>query len=272
MRICVYTIIASGAFRPDGSFVPVPLFQENVLRELFEANVFKLLVSQSLITAELIAKIRTWKHSGFHVYVGPASTEKEDAVRVGLYIIRAPASASRLQLAQDGLLMYLAKGSIPNERCDALFEPNGQILDPLEWIAKLTLHIPEQRAQTIRYYGRYSNVSRAKTARRARLTDHTTQDDAAKEDSESEWLKDRKSTWAALIKLIYESDPLLCPKCGTQMKIVAVIKDGALIDKILDHLQYKFDVLLLPARPPPPETPDCNSDFSLDSPVWTQGD
>ncbi len=27
--------------------------------------------------------------------------------------------------------------------CDPLFEPNGQILDPLEWIAKVTLHIPE---------------------------------------------------------------------------------------------------------------------------------
>ena len=80
---------------------------------MFEANVFKLLVSEGLITAELIAKMRTWKHSGFHVYAGPTITHKEDAVRVGLYIVRAPASASRLQLAEEGLLKYLAKGSIP---------------------------------------------------------------------------------------------------------------------------------------------------------------
>ena len=42
------------------------LFQENVLRQLFEANVFKLLVSEGLITAELIATMRTMerKHSG----------------------------------------------------------------------------------------------------------------------------------------------------------------------------------------------------------------
>ena len=119
-------------------------------------------------------------------YAGPTIAQKEDAVRVGLYIVRAPASASRLQLAEDGLLKYLAKGSVPNDRCDPLFEPNGQILDPLEWIAKLTLHIPDHGAQTIRYCGRYSNVSRAKAARCGH---------------------ERKSTWAPLIKLIYESDP-----------------------------------------------------------------
>jgi len=198
--------------------VTVPLFQENVLRELFEANVFKLLVSEGLITAELIAKIRTWRHSGFHVYAGPTITQKEDAVRVGLYIVRAPASASRLQLAEDGLLKYLAKGSVPDNRCDPLFEPNGQILDPLEWIAKLTLHIPDHGAQTIRYCGRYSNVSRGKATKRALPSDQTAQARTRKEDSESDWIKERKASWAALIKLIYETDPLLCPKCHTQMK------------------------------------------------------
>ncbi len=65
-------------------------------------------------------------------------TQKEDAVRVGLYIVRAPASASRLQLAEDGLLKYLAKGVVPNYRCDPLFEPNGRILDPLDWIVRLS--------------------------------------------------------------------------------------------------------------------------------------
>ena len=58
-------------FRPDGCFVPVALFQENVLRELFEANVYKLPVAEGLITAELISKMRTRKHSGFHAYAGP---------------------------------------------------------------------------------------------------------------------------------------------------------------------------------------------------------
>jgi hypothetical protein len=198
----IHALVASGLFRPDGSFVPVALFQENVLRGLFEANVFRLLVSEGLITSDLIRKMRTWRHSGFHVYAGPAITQKEDAVRVGLYIIRAPASSSRLQLAQGGLLRYLAKGSVPNERCDPLFEPYGQILDPLDWIAKVTLHIPDQGAQTIRYYGRYSNVWRGKAAKRQPSPDQTTRATAI--DSESPSIQQRKANWAA--HLIYEVD------------------------------------------------------------------
>ena len=45
----------------------------------------------------------------------------------------------------------------------------------------------------------------------------------------------------------------LCPKCRSQMKIVSVIKDSV-IDRILAHLQYKFEPLPLPAVRPPPDT------------------
>lgn len=69
-------------FRGDGSLLPAALFQENILRELFEANVYKLLVSKGLVVGELISKMRSWRHSGFHVYVGPTITQKEDAVQV----------------------------------------------------------------------------------------------------------------------------------------------------------------------------------------------
>ncbi len=49
-------------------------------------------------------------------------------------------------------------------------------------------------------------------------------------------------------------------------------KEGAVIDKILDHLQYKFAVLPLSARPPPPKPSPQDSDLPLDPPVWTEGD
>ena len=230
-------------------------------QQLFEAQVYKLLVSRDLIGADLIAKMRTWRHSGFHVYVGPSILKKEDAVRVGLYIVRAPASASRLQLAEGGLLKYLAKGSLPSDRCDTLFEPTGQILDPLEWIAKVTSHIPEKGAQLLHYYGVYSNAHRGK---RAKLDGPSVATIHQHNESETEWIKLRRKSWAALIRLIYESDPLLCPKCRTQMKIVSVIKDGSVIDKILAHLQYKFEPLPLAAVRPPPDTPPQWDSFSAD--------
>jgi hypothetical protein len=42
-----------------------------------------------------------------------------------------------------------------------------------------------------------------------------------------------KSTWAACIKRIYEIDPLECPKCKSQMRIIAFIQDAHSIKDIM---------------------------------------
>lgn len=45
-----------------------------------------------------------------------------------------------------------------------------------------------------------------------------------------------RKNWARLIQKIYQVDPLLCPKCLSQMRVIAFIKDQPLIEKILSHL------------------------------------
>jgi hypothetical protein len=45
-----------------------------------------------------------------------------------------------------------------------------------------------------------------------------------------------KQAWARLIKQVYEADPLLCPRCGGAMRIIAFIEQPAVIEKILTHL------------------------------------
>ena len=58
-------------------------------------------------------------------------------------------------------------------------------------------------------------------------------------------------TWAALIKCVYEVDPLKCPKCGGTMKIVSFIEEPNVIEKILRHSKMWKE----PApRPPPART------------------
>ncbi len=42
-----------------------------------------------------------------------------------------------------------------------------------------------------------------------------------------------KQRWAELLRLVYEVDPLQCPKCGGQMRVIALIREPAVIDKIL---------------------------------------
>ena len=38
---------------------------------------------------------------------------------------------------------------------------------------------------------------------------------------------------------IYEVDPLTCPRCGGEMRVIALIQEPAVIDKILRHLREK---------------------------------
>ena len=81
----------------------------------------------------------------------------------------------------------------------------------------------------VRYYGQYS--SRARGAERER---------PEREEPEAEIQHQArqaaKAAWAKLIRKVYEVDPLLCPKCGMQMRVIALIEDPAVIEHILSWL------------------------------------
>jgi len=55
--------------------------------------------------------------------------------------------------------------------------------------------------------------------------------------------------WAEMIKKVYEVDPLRCPKCFGQMKIIVFITDYSVVDRIINHLKLSF----IAERPPPPQ-------------------
>ncbi len=112
---------------------------------------------------------------------------------------------------------------------------NFEVFPALDWIAALTAHIPNQGEHLVRYYGHYSNASRGK---RRKAKDQA--QEAAPEGSieippplVSRTLKQR---WAQLIQKVYEVDPLLCPRCGGSMRIIALIDQPEIIEKILTHL------------------------------------
>jgi hypothetical protein len=53
--------------------------------------------------------------------------------------------------------------------------------------------------------------------------------------------------WAAMIRKVYEADPMVCPKCGSRMRVVAFLTEVAVVDRIIDHLELTF----VAAKPPP---------------------
>jgi hypothetical protein len=109
--------------------------------------------------------------------------------------------------------------------------------------------IPDSGQQLVRYYGAFSNVRRAQAG--ACVSDPPAvplppgNEDGSCAD---EFARQIKSSWARLIKKVYEADPLVCPRCSGPLKIISLIGDGPAIGKILRHLKL-WD---RPERPPPP--------------------
>ena len=71
----------------------------------------------------------------------------------------------------------------------------------------------------------YSCRRRGERAKLSPPPDHETESDYRREF--------RRSSWAACIKRIYEIDPLECPKCKAQMRIISFIQDEHSIKDIM---------------------------------------
>jgi hypothetical protein len=103
----------------------------------------------------------------------------------------------------------------------------------VDFLAEVTQHIPGAGEHLIRYYGWYSNKSRGQPAPRPSPAPQAT----AAPTPPPPTAREARKGWAALIKQVYETDPLCCPKCGAQMKIIAFIqrRQTEVIEKILSH-------------------------------------
>ena len=170
-------------------------------------------------------------------------------------------------MGNESQVKYFAKGTQPDRDTGGLFEPFSRSFDYLDWIARLTSHVPEKGMQLTHYFGVYSNVYRGKAAKAHSMPGYGVMVESVPAESEEDWIKKRRNTWARLIKRVFEADPLLC-ECGSILKVISVIEARAqpnLVAKILKHIKFHFDVLQLPSRSPLPvpfDSPDPQPDFS----------
>ena len=55
-------------------------------------------------------------------------------------------------------------------------------------------------------------------------------------DPPSDEQKKYRKNWAILIKKVWEVDPLVCPACGSIMKMITVIDKADVVEKILTYI------------------------------------
>jgi hypothetical protein len=116
-----------------------------------------------------------------------------------------------------------------------------------EFIATITQHIPDKHSrivvrdklQMVRYYGWYSSRSRGERIKAGLFrpgdesaTLEVNSEVTVLDVSEHRPRRVPSKTWRELIKKIWEVDPLSCPRCGDEMRVISLIHEPAVIRKV----------------------------------------
>ncbi|MGO9202132.1 MAG: transposase [Limisphaerales bacterium] len=221
---------------PDAPITP--------LEELFRAKVINLLVEQKLLPPERVQVLYSWKHSGFNVHAGDriAPEAKADLEDLAQYILRNPFSVEKMTLeSPTDTVIY-------RSRLNAKINRNFEVFTPTDFLAAITQHIPDKGAQMVRYYGWYSNKMRG-VRHRGSPSDLVPHRPGL---SPPPPLKLPSKRWRDLILRVWHADPLRCPVCQNPMRVIAVIDDPRVVEKILRHLGGWHDSA---AGPSPPGAP-----------------
>jgi hypothetical protein len=223
--------VTEGGVDRAGIFHRIAHLDDSRLAEIFGREVLALLVSKGLLSPEWAERILSWRHTGFNVHSRVRARTKLEAERVGKYMVRPV-------LALDRLLFLDREGKVGYRHGQ-----NGaelETMDYLEFIARVTSHIPDKGQVMVRYYGLYANAHRGKVRKADRVP-------VLLGMVEEEPRPAPSKGWAEMIRKIYEVDPMICPRCGGRMRVVAFLTEHAVVDQIIRHLELTF----VAEKPPP---------------------
>ena len=167
-----------------------------------------------------------------------ARDDRDGQKALAEYILRNAFSEQKITYIEDtGKVLYrsgMTHGS--NKK-------NFEIFTPEQFIAAITQHIPDKHFQMVRYYGWYSSRSRGERIKAGPFrpgdepgASAVTPEVTVLDVSDHQPRRVPSKTWRELIKKIWEVDPLSCPRCGHEMKIISLIHEPDVRESILRHL------------------------------------
>jgi hypothetical protein len=214
----LHLLVSDAARAADGSWQTLPGWDASLLMGLFRERLLARLVESHAISQELVAKLLAWRHPGFSAHVGEPITpeEKQKLEDTAAYLVRNPLSLRKL-VYLDG-----EKAVLYRSRMNPFLGRNFEAMDPLEWLARMSDHIPDPGQHRTLFYGAYAN--RARGACEARP--------AAAEEVPPR--RRSSPSWARLIAKVYQVDPLVCTRCGKRMSVARVlVSRGHVLDDSL---------------------------------------
>jgi hypothetical protein len=223
-----HLLVTEGVFTPDRVFLPLHSIDVNAIEKLFQDLLLRRLHAAERLSEDFIERLGSWRHSGFSVHgeqvVMPDETARIE--RLARYLTRPPLPVTAVSRDDSGRVVVATP---PDPRTGS----TELHLDPVEWVHRICSQIPDPRLHLTRSYGAYANK-----IRRSRLPARPQPlADPPDADADTDFVKARKASWARLLRRIYEADPLICPRCGDTMDILAIISEPPIIDRILRHIR-----------------------------------
>lgn len=253
-----HAILLEGGFDEDGTFVYLPFSGLEKMTEYFRRSVVRFFTEKKLLTEQFARNLLSWKHSGFSIDNSVRILDEQSRENLAQYLARPPISLKKIHY--EGFKGRVLFHTHYNE----YFKENVHMFDACDFLAELTQHILPKGVQLIRRYGLYSSRTKGawesmpyvadrapagwksqhkRQTATSELIDCGPHEDADLSDDSPDTRAYRKA-WARLLSKVYEVDPMVCPKCGSEMKVIAVIQEPTEINRILRHLVKQ-------GRPPP---------------------
>jgi len=223
------------------------------------------LTRHGYLDSDAAEMMQGWPHSGGFSVDGSVCVPAWDRgglERLARYCARPAFSAERLDRWDGETWVYRLKRPLASGE-------TSLVLSPLELLSRLAALVPPPRRHGIHYYGVLSAHAKLReqvvetagpsgavalrlreAARRMGIVAvspeerRDTEGTDARVDPE-EFPRSFPYTWAMLLARIYESLPLVCPRCGSAMRVIAFITNASDVKRILEHIGE--------ASEPPPE-------------------
>ena len=191
------------------------------------------------------------RHAGFDLHAGICvhADQRDQLERVTRYALRPPVPQERFTWTADGQVRVELRRPWSDGTTHLVF-------DPPELLERLAALVPRPRVNLTLYHGVLAPRAawRARVVEYGRAEDSTPESDAQVADTTAGAIRPGRWNyrWAELMRRTLGLDVLDCPRCSGRLRLIAVIDDPAVTQRILRHLGLPTGIPeTRPARSPP---------------------
>jgi hypothetical protein len=265
-----HAVVSDGVFRLDNgvlhfSTAPPPTFEEvTQLVEGLRRRILKRMQRLKVLPEAVVGEMLAWPHGGFSLDGGTfvEAHDRAGLERLLLYVLRPALSLKALTYKPErDLVIYRPAKGKPDS--PTVLEWSGS-----EFVGRIAALIPPARKHLVHYYGALgprsplrravSQAARQKAGAVELEVGYSVTVLGKVERAARKAIRAAARAWAVCLKRVFEVSPVLCVRCGGEMKLMGVILDDAELDRILAHQGWLGD---FPKTKPARSPPDCASDI-----------